>query len=337
MKGNHMLRICTLLLLATAAYADEPRDIFAANKALGRGVNFGNALEAPKGQNWGVTIKDDYLVAIKKAGFDSIRLPVKWSDYAQKTAPYTIEPAIFQRVDHILDVAEKNRLNVVLNIHHFDELDKDPDKHIDHFMKLWTQIATHYKNRPASVYFELNNEPHDKLDDKQWNKILVKGLEAVRASNPTRPVIIGPAFWNGIWALPKLTLPKDENLIVTVHCYNPFEFTHQGATWTDPKVRNIKDRRWEGNDKELTAMRKELDIAADYGRKNNRPIYLGEFGAFEKAPLESRVTWTSSIARSAEARGFSWAYWEFGAGFGIYDVKNSTWRKPLLEALIPPK
>jgi endoglucanase len=231
-------------------------------------------------------------------------------------------------------MAEKSGLNVVLNIHHFDELDKTPDDHVAHFLALWKQIATRYAQRPASVYFELNNEPHDKLDDKKWNAILLKGLAVVRESNPTRPVIIGPAFWNGIWALPKLTLPADNNLIVTVHCYNPHDFTHQGASWADARVRNIKDKHWTGSEAELKAMRKELDQAAEWGKKHNRPIYLGEFGVYEKAPMESRIRWTTAIVKEAETRGFSWAYWEFGSGFGAYDIKNKTWNEGLLKALL---
>lgn len=82
-------------------------------------------------------------------------------------------------------------------------------------------------------------------------------------------------------------------------------------------------------------MKKELDIASNWSKKNNRPIYLGEFGAYEKAPLESRVAWTSTVAREAEARGWSWAYWEFGAGFGVYDRAKGEWRTPILKALIP--
>lgn len=323
------------LLFSMLSSVTKPVDIFEANKALGRGINFGNALEAPSEGAWGITIQDNWLTLIKQAGFDSIRLPVKWSAHAKKSAPYTIEPAFFKRIDHLLDVCENAKLHVVLNIHHFDELDQSPDSRVEHFVALWKQIAERYQGRSASVYFELNNEPHDKLDDKKWNAILIKGLAAVRESNPTRPVIIGPAFWNGIWALPKLTLPADDNLIVTVHNYNPFEFTHQGAPWGDAKVKNIKDKRWTGSEAELKAMRKELDQAAEWGKKNHRPIYLGEFGAFEKAPMESRIRWTAAIAREAEARGFSWAYWEFGSGFGVYDIKKKAWRPELLKALVP--
>lgn len=327
----------TPLLLALAlAPAADPTDIFAANKALGRGVNLGNALEAPKEGDWGLTIKDEFFPLIKKAGFDSVRLPVKWSAHAAAKPPYTIDAAFFNRIDHLLDQAEKAKLNVVLNVHHFDELDKDPDGQAERLAGLWAQIGERYKDRPAFLYFELNNEPHDKLDDKKWNAVLPKGLAAVRKTNPTRPVVVGPAFWNGIWALPKLTLPDDQHLIVTVHCYNPHEFTHQGASWAGDKVKAIKDREWTGSDAEMKALRKELDQAAAWGKANKRPIYLGEFGTFEKVPPASRVKWTAAVAREGEARGFSWAYWEFGAGFGIYDRTKGEWRQPLLEALIPP-
>lgn len=47
------------------------------------------------------------------------------------------------------------------------------------------------------------------------------------------------------------------------------------------------------------------------------------------------VSWTAAVAREAEARGFSWAYWEFGAGFGVYDRDVKAWREPLLRALMP--
>lgn len=312
-------------------------DIFAANKALGRGVNIGNYLDAPKGQDWGFTLRDDHLQRIREAGFDSIRLPVRWPEYAESQSPFTIDPQFFKRVDRILDQAESHRLNVVLNIHHFEDLDKDPGAHTGRFVVLWKQIAEHYRSRPASLYFELNNEPHDKLDADAWNRVLLEGLAAVRASNPTRPVIIGPTTWNNLSALPKLNLPKDDHLIVTIHYYSPFDFTHQGATWTDPKVRGIHDKPWGETDADVAAIRKDFDKALAWAKDNHRPLYVGEFGSYEKAPMPSRVRWTHAVAREAEARGFSWAYWEFGAGFGVYDPKAGQWREPLLQALIPKR
>jgi hypothetical protein len=51
--------------------------------------------------------------------------------------------------------------------------------------------------------------------------------------------------------------------------------------------------------------------------------------------MASRARWTTFVAREAEARNFTWAYWEFGAGFGVYDRNAMSWHLPLMTALIP--
>jgi endoglucanase len=65
------------------------------------------------------------------------------------------------------------------------------------------------------------------------------------------------------------------------------------------------------------------------------PLWLGEFGAYEKADMASRARWTTFVREEAEKRGWSWAYWEFGAGFGVYDRAAEAYREALLRALIP--
>jgi endoglucanase len=78
-----------------------------------------------------------------------------------------------------------------------------------------------------------------------------------------------------------------------------------------------------------------LDKAVTWRIQHRIPLWMGEFGAYEKADMQSRVNWTKFVREEAEARGISWAYWEFGAGFGIYDRKVKAWNKDLLNALIP--
>jgi endoglucanase len=51
--------------------------------------------------------------------------------------------------------------------------------------------------------------------------------------------------------------------------------------------------------------------------------------------MNSRARWTQFVVREAERLGFSWAYWEFCAGFGAYDPKTDTWREALKSALVP--
>jgi endoglucanase len=147
-------------------------------------------------------------------------------------------------------------------------------------------------------------------------------------------VIVGPGQWNGIRALEKLQLPKDDrHLIVTVHFYEPFEFTHQGASWVKGADR-WKGRQWTGSPAEQAAIRQQLQKAAAWAKERGLPVFLGEFGAYEAADMESRARWTRFVAREAEKLGFSWAYWEFCSGFGAYDPRADRWRTPLKAALL---
>jgi endoglucanase len=312
-----------------------PGNVYAANARLGRGINLGNALEAPREGAWGVELKAEYFAAIKKAGFATVRLPVKWSAHAKADAPYTIEPDFARRVDWAINQALANGLNIIVNVHHYDEMDIAPDEHLPRLIGLWRQIAGRLKDRPAGVYFELLNEPHGRLTEEIWNMAIPKILAAVRETNPTRPVIVGPAQWNAIRASDRLELPTgDHNLIATVHYYDPFEFTHQGASWV-PGSDKWKGRKWTGAPDQKTAIRKQFETAAAWSKAHDRPIFLGEFGALLEADNESRARWAGFVAREAERLGFSWAYWEFCSGFGAYDPAAGEWRPALKAALVP--
>jgi endoglucanase len=301
-------------------------DASAANNRLGRGINLGNALEAPKEGAWGMTLKPEYFRVIKAAGFATIRLPVKWSGHAQTRAPYYIDRKFAERVDWAVDQALANRLNVVINVHHYDEMHTHPAEHLPRLAALWEQIAARYKDRPPEVYFELLNEPRGNLTELRWNTITPRLLAAVRKTNPSRPVIIGPGRWNAIQALDKLDLPtEDRNLIVTIHFYDPFQFTHQGAPWVK-QSNKWKGQTWLGTEAEQAAVRQSLAQAAEWAKEHGRPVFLGEFGAYQGADMESRLRWTRFVAREAEQLGFSWAYWDFGSKFGAYDLKIEGWR-----------
>jgi endoglucanase len=332
---RQLLAVGVLMTTLTPfAAAQPPTDIHAANAKLGRGVNFGNALEGPEEGAWGVRLKAEYFPAIKKAGFATVRLPVRWSAHAKAAAPYTLDPKFAERVDWAVDQALANALNIIVNVHHYEGMDANPEEHLPRLVGLWRQIAARYKDRPAGVYFELFNEPHDKLTEAKWNAVLPQVLAAVRETNPTRPVIVGPGQWNAIRALDKLQLPRDDrHLILTVHYYDPFPFTHQRAAWVKGSEK-WAGQKWLGTDTEQAEVRKVLGKAAAWGKAHDRPVFLGEFGAYQEADLESRARWTRFVAREAERLGFSWAYWEFCAGFGVYDPKAEAWRDALKSALL---
>ena len=147
-------------------------------------------------------------------------------------------------------------------------------------------------------------------------------------------MIIGPPFWNSITHLQDLKLPaEDRNIIVTVHYYSPMEFTHQGASWSSHKDKS--NVSWSGLPDQRKAIREDFLKAADWARKEDRPIFLGEFGAYDKAPMASRVVYTDAVARTAESFGWSWAYWQFDSDFILYDIVADTWVQPIRDALSP--
>jgi endoglucanase len=270
-----------------------------------------------------------------EAGFHSVRIPIRWSAHAQSEAPYRIDESFMQRVEWAVNQARKHKLHAIINIHHYEEIMSDPQGHRERLLGIWEQIASHFQAYPDSLIFELFNEPHDNFTAELWNQYLAQTLAVVRQTNPQRTVMIGLAEWGGIGSLEKLELPEeDNNLIVTFHYYNPFEFTHQGAEWVD----NSDDwlgTTWTGTANEKQAVNADFDKVMVWSLLAKRPIHLGEFGAYSKSDMLYRAAWTTFIREAAEARQFSWAYWEFNAGFGIYDPDNDTWRRPLLNALIP--
>jgi endoglucanase len=298
-------------------------------------MNLGNALEAPREGEWGVTLQPEYFKLISEAGFDSVRIPIRWSAHAAARPPYAIDPEFFRRVDWALEQALSQKLTVVINVHHYEEMHRDPGRHALRLLALWRQIAERYRDQPDQVFFELLNEPNEELTDERWRDLVPQLLKVVRESNPGRIVIVGPGHWNNIDHLEQLRLPStDRRMIVTVHYYSPFEFTHQAASWV-PDSQRWKGRTWKGTPAEQSELRGDFEKAAAWARQQQRPLYLGEFGAYSAADMESRARWTAAVAREAERHGMSWSYWEFASGFGAYDPEGRTWRTPLLKALLP--
>jgi endoglucanase len=323
----------------TGAAGDQglvPSDPFELNQAMQRGINLGNALEAPQEGDWGMVIREEYIREIAETGFDAIRIPVRWNAHADYESPYTIDPAFFNRVDEIIGWALDRDLIVMINIHHYDELMQRPHQHRQRFLAIWEQIAEHYSEYPTTLLFEILNEPHDHLTPELWNSLLAETIDIIRVSNPHRTLVIGTAPWGGFYGLEHLEVPvNDRNIIVTVHYYDPFQFTHQGAGWAGDEADEWIGTAWEGSPGEMSAIDESFNNVYEWANQHNRPIHLGEFGAYQVAPYESRILWTDYVRTAAEERNFSWAYWEFGAGFGAFDRESSQWREELLEALIP--
>ena len=314
-------------------------DVFAQHRRLGRGINLGNSLEAKPEGSWGFVIQDEDLPRIKAAGFDSVRIPVKWSAYAAPTAPYVIDPVFLRRVDHVVRTAIRSGLVVLLDVHHYEELDAHPAEHRERLAAIWDQVAAHFADCPDRVLqFEVYNEPYGTHTAELWNQTFPPSLRAIRRHSPTRAVHVGSVMWNQIPTLKDLRLPpEDRHIIIHLHYYDPFQFTHQGAFWIKGADQWV-GRSWDATEAQLKKIRNDFDQAAEWARKENRPVFFGEFGTnLGVKDMAARVRWTKTIVTEAEARGFKWAYWEYQAYFGVWDPKKKEWRKEILDALMSGK
>lgn len=344
---------------------------------LGRGINLGNYLEAPRrpseadpldpsGEgNWtgGRLLTQADLQRIAAAGFATVRIPVRWSDYQSDTEPYTIMDTgtaedpfnILDRAKEVVGWAHAAGLNVVLNLHHYNEMFDDPESeqayHMARVDALWDQLSQAF---PLSEYpkdslvFELMNEPHGTIGYDDWNNMIDSLCTIIWEDNAAyqvdgttrRTIMLGTANWGGVPGLYNLDLPaacNPGNTIITVHYYEPFHFTHQGAEWSSGADAWI-GTRWLGTAADQEGL---LDLFSSIetwksATGQDFEIFVGEFGVYSKysEPADQKA-WTAFIARESEERGYSWAYWEYAAGFGAYDPGTSAWRPQLISALIP--
>ncbi len=322
--------IClAFLLLITSA---TTRPVLAQSTAFPamRCVNLANALNAPNEGEWGYTIRRKDLQRISLAGFDSVRVLIAWNHHAQMQAPYTIDQAFFDRIDTVITQARGFGLSVIIDLHDYAALYTDPKVHGPRAVAIWDQIARYYANAPASVIFELLNEPQDKLQGAIWQNLADQMYQTVRKSNPNRWIIMGGDNWNSIDGLARYNAPADPRLVLTFHYYDPYKFTHQGATWFDGAP--PAGRPW-GSRAEKRHLRREFDRAAALGQSRGQLVWLGEFGATEATNMRDRADWVRAVRRAAEARNMGWCAFDFAAEFGVYSPARENWVWPIRRAL----
>ncbi len=334
MKRNYFHYTLLILLYSLSLSAQETWGTgyaFEQNAKLGRGVNIiGYDLlwqDASKAR-----MKDKHFQLIKEAGFNNVRIVISPFKFAIDSS-FTINPSFFITLDWAIKEALDHKLVAIVDFHEHNTNQKDPFGNRVRLYAMWKQIAEHCKDYSNDVLFEICNEPN--MKPETWNDLYKGAYDILRKSNPNRTLIIGTINGNQIKFLQDLVLPeKDRNIIVAIHYYSPIQFTHQGAPWS-VKNKDLSGIEWTESEAEKENVNKDFDIAQEWSKKYNRPLTLGEFGAYEKADMASRIRWTNYVARQAEQRKWSWSYWQFDKDFILYDMEKDAWVEPIKNALIP--
>jgi endoglucanase len=282
-----------------------------------RGINLGGAFDRRDGLR-GWEVGPEVLDEIAAAGFSGVRLPVRWAD------------GLLEAVWEVVEAAVARGLSVVLTNHHDDEAMADPQGAAGRLAELWRDIATHFLGCGGELAFELLNEPLMSAAD--WNGLLPGVLAAVREVDPERLVVVGGAEASSVAGLLRLELPADDQLVATVHYYEPFRFTHQGAGWL-PGADAWLGTTW-GTAADRAAVTADLSEAASWAGERGVPLYIGEFGAVAAAGRASRLRWTAWVRHELERLAIPWAYWDLATDFGVYDLERGAWDAELLDALL---
>ncbi len=348
---------CGLAAGGAALGAQSPADAaFQHARHLQRGINTSDWFAQQPG-NYGVERLKTFttpadLTLIHQLGFDHIRLSIDADPLVawQRNRPDGI--AFMGEVDRVVKTANADGLAVIVDVHpesKYKQTLLGGTEGVQRFTSLWRSLAGHFNGTdPNLVFFEIMNEP-EQPDSYRWQGIEDAVAQAIRAAAPQHTIIAAGAQYSGLNDLLALDPVADPNVIYTFHDYEPFTFTHQGATWTDPREiplrgvpypstpDNVVDNeaqepaiagkfyveqygldRWNAERVERT-----IAYAAQWGGEHHVPVYCGEFGVHRPyAPPASRAQWLHDMRVVLEKYKIGWAMWDYQDNFGLVTKVN---------------
>lgn len=282
---------------------------------------------------------------IQSLGCDVVRLPINLHFMTDGAPNYTLDPLFLSFLDQAVDWAEELGMYLILDNHTFNPAEStDPDIG-DVLVKVWEQMATHYENRSTLIMYEVLNEPHG-ISDQLWNSIQQEVVEVIRAVDDKHTIVVGPASWNSYNNLAAMPIYEDDNLLYTFHFYDPFVFTHQGASWVSPSMEPLANVPFPyqaqnmpsfpaslngswihgafnnySADGTVNKIKDLIDIAVDFQQARNVPIYCGEFGVYiPNSNKPDRVFWYEEVRKYLEEKNIGWTIWDYHGGFGLFEA-----------------
>ncbi|WP_312399159.1 cellulase family glycosylhydrolase [Chryseobacterium sp.] len=262
----------------------------------------------------GITKPDiDFL---KKAGFNSIRLPMHYNLY---TLPIEKEPKKgqntwldegFKMTDDLLKWCADNQLYLILDLHavpggqgndvNISDNDKskpslwESEENQKKTIALWKKLAERYKDEPWIGGYDLINEPNINFTGKNPNgtdemsnaplwKLQKDITEAIRTVDKKHIVILEGNGWGNNYN--GLTPLWDKNLVFSFHKY------------------------WNNNDDAT------LKPILDLREKHNIPIWLGETG-------ENSNVWFTELIQLLDQHNIGYAFWPMKKIDNIAGITN---------------
>jgi endoglucanase len=319
----------------------------AAVAAMQPGWNLGNSFDAVGADEtaWGnPRVTEALLDNIRAQGFNSIRIPVTWTNHHGGAPNYTIDAAWLSRVREVVNWALADGFYVMINLHHdswqwINTMPTDRTNVLNRYNALWTQLAAAFRDSSPRLTFESVNEPQftGASDEAQsislLNELNTSFRTIVRQSggnNATRLLVIPTLHTSADAArvdptLAWFTAANDPNLIATVHYYGywPFSVNVAGGTRFDATVQS-----------DLTGA---FDRVYNAFVSRNIPVIIGEYGllGFDRhtGTIEQgeKLKFFEFLGYYARSRQITTQLWDNGQHFGRTSFQ---WSDPELIAQI---
>jgi endoglucanase len=312
-------------------------------------------------------IRDD-IQRIADWGMDHVRLPVDYPLLEDDDQPGVYKESGFEYIESCLEWCRRNGLYIILDLHKapgfaFDALDQaslfaSPARQ-QRFIDLWSAIARRFVGRlEDALAFELLNEivlP----DSRPWNELVRRTIAQIRTIDPARLILVGGNYYNSADELQNLEVIADSNVFYTFHYYLPLTVTHQRAPWIAPLAEYDHALDYPGQqavgleailknypsgifrlDREVGVcfdqdhLHALLQPALDFSERIHQPLYCGEFGVIERAPMSTRLNWTRDFIGLLNQFGIGHAYWTYKAlDFGLVDENGKVVNQELIKVV----
>ncbi len=338
-----MMKNLFLFLLVVVSLRVQAQNMF------NKGVNLTGWFQAssPRQIQFTKYTKKDFE-RIKSLGADAIRLPINLHAMTNGAPDYILDPLFLEFLDEAVNWAEELHISLILDNHTFDVATNTDPAIEEVLVKVWKQMASHYKDRSGYIIYEVLNEPHG-IADALWGSIQQSVIDAIRTVDTSHYIVVGGANWNTYTSLSQIPVYSDTKLIYTFHFYDPFIFTHQGASWTDPSMvplagvpfpyrtsdmpvipASLKGTWIESslnnysNDGTIAKVKALIDIAANFKNTRNVPVFCGEFGVYIPNSRDAdRVYWYEEVRKYLEVKQIPWTIWDYQGGFGLFEKDSN--------------
>ena len=317
------------------------------------GWNLGNALESSGGEtNWGNPKTTQAMIkAVADAGFNAIRIPVRWTEQLSDAQNMVVKDTWLARVKEIVDWALAENMYVIINTHHEAWLDRNPfySKQQENNQKLhalWTCIATYFRDYGEKLIFAGTNEttvdwsaPNTEQQTVQnsYNQTFVDAVRDTGGKNYYRNLVVQTFACSPYFGLNGLTIPTDkveERLSVEFHYYDPYEYCGSCTYYYWGEAYKDKGRiLTSSTESTITNL---FDRITNSWTKKGLGVVMGEYGVSNhytsddmQTQQENMQYYLKCVTGEARKHGFAAFVWDNNAfnngpeNFGIFKRWNN--------------